>query len=128
MNPLKERRGLQRIKFKQPVSGNMAYGPLQILDLSLSGIRAEHDYPLPSGKKVRLDFQWQGERISLVCDVTRCRLLRREGTGRLIYYSGLRFANPDELKQSPLKKVLADVVSRELREKRSSSSSLLAEL
>jgi len=122
MTPSRERRRVQRIKFKQPVAGHISNGQLQILDLSVGGVRCEHFYPLTSGKQVRLDFQWMGEKISLKCDVVRCRLQRSETAGRLIYFSGLRFLDPEEIKQSALRKVLADVLARELREKRSPAS------
>ena len=122
MIPSRERRRVQRIKFKQPVSGHIPNGPLEILDLSLGGVRCEHQFALTSGKQVRLDFQWMGEKISLLSHVVRCRLQKSERGGGLVYFSGFRFSDPEEIKQSALRKVLADVLSRELSEKRSPAS------
>lgn len=117
MNSHQERRKVQRIRFKLPLAGTLPTGSISIVDLSISGAKVEHDFPIPAGRTVRLDFLLRGERISLSCSVIRCRL-ERNGSNRTAYSSGLRFASDAELNTSPLRRLLADIVGRDLEERR----------
>jgi hypothetical protein len=100
-----------------PVAGNLSNGSISIVDISLTGAKLQHNFPLSSGRRVRLDFSLRGERISLSCDVVRCRAERTESKA-LSYYSGLRFSDPAELAHSPLRHILTDIVARDLEERR----------
>lgn len=117
MTSRRERRKVQRIRFKKPVVGNVPGGSISIVDLSITGAKAEHDFPLAAGRNIRLDFLLRDERISLTCHVVRCRL-EKKSAGRTSYASGLHFSNQAELAESPLRRLLAEIVGRDLAERR----------
>jgi hypothetical protein len=115
MTSKRERRRVQRIRFRDPLGGSISNGALSIVDLSVTGARAVHNFPLKSGRSVRLDFLLRGERLSLTCNVVRCRLERSESAGTT-YFSGLQFVNDAEL--GPLRRLLTEIVGRDLEERR----------
>lgn len=117
MTSRRERRKVQRIRFKLPVVGTVPGGSISIVDLSITGAKAEHDFPLAAGRNIRLDFLLRDEKISLTCHVVRCRL-ERSGANRTSYASGLIFSNEAELAASPLRRLLAEIVGRDLAERR----------
>lgn len=112
----RERRRVQRIRFKLPIAGSVQGGTLSIVDLSVTGAKAQHDFPLPSGRNMKVDFFLRGERISLTCSVVRCRL-ERSGS-KAAYSSGLKFSDDAELASSPLRRLITEIVGRDLEERR----------
>lgn len=96
-----ERRRLQRIRFTEPLLGLTPHGAVSIVDLSISGLRAEHPFPLGAGRTIRIDLEWNGEPVSVQCDVLRCRLERRSVKNGFTYASGLRFIGTSNGALSP---------------------------
>lgn len=115
----RERRVVQRIHFDRPLRASMANGYVSIIDLSVSGARVQHDFALTSGKQIRLDFEWNSRRVILSCRVVRCRLERASGKQAVTYFSGLRFTDSEQIQSSPLRDLIAERVSQELRDRHS---------
>lgn len=110
-----ERRRIQRIRLSDPVRGRLSGMRVSILDVSTMGASVEHSFPLAAGRRLRLEFPWQDESISLQCDVVRCSM-RRDGTiaGSNAYNSGLKFCEPPGPARAMLVRMLTDIVARNI--------------
>ncbi len=65
-----------------------------IRDVSLTGVRAEQDFPLRVGTETRVSFVWRDAQIDLTAQVIRCQL--ETVSGRLtVYQSGFRIADSE---------------------------------
>ena len=114
----REKRRIQRISPDYPVIGQLPTGNVVIVDLSIVGARVEHQFPLAAGRRVRLDFSCEGETLTLLCDITRCKLQRTGTGGGVVYSSGLRFCDVPEATAGSLRRVIAAFVSRHLAQRR----------
>lgn len=65
------------------------------MDLSTTGARVEHTFPLTLRKRARFEFLCNGDRLSLHAEVVRSRLARVAGAER-VFISGLRFVEEDD--------------------------------
>lgn len=114
-----ERRRIQRINLDHPVSGRLSGMRVTILDLSTIGARVDHTFPLVLGRRLRLDFAWEDETISIHCDVTRC--LSPKGSGTVqpqVYTSGLQFIEPLGAARASLLRMILAMVTRDLTKPR----------
>lgn len=117
--PETERRRIQRINLDSPVNGRLSGMRVTILDLSTIGARVEHTFPLAGGRRLRLDFSWENETISVHCDVTRC--ISQKGGGTVqpqAYNSGLQFVEPLGPCRAPLLRMILAMVTKDLSKKR----------
>jgi hypothetical protein len=121
MSLVRERRRLQRIRFKSPLSGSTSQGSLSILDMSLAGLRVEHPYPIAAGRPVRLELEWNGRTVALQCDVVRCRMVRSSFTGRVTYSSGLCFSSVNAESAFTPRDMVLQLVTLALRERSAQS-------
>lgn len=122
-----EKRRIQRVEPDYPVVGQLPAGNVIVADLSIVGARVEHQFPLAAGRRVRLNFSCEGETISLLCDVTRCKLQRSSGRFGVIYTSGLRFCDPPESSQKALKRVIGAFLTRRLAARKAAGSRVVSE-
>jgi hypothetical protein len=118
MSPSDNKRTVQRIRPDYPLIGQLPTGNVIIVDLSTVGARVDHQFPLAAGRRVRLDFACEGEKVSLLCDVTRCKLQRGTSNGSVVYSSGLRFREVPQGAGAALRKVLAGFVTRAIAERK----------
>ena len=118
MSRSEEKRYVQRIRPDYPLVGQLPTGNVIIVDLCTAGARVNHQFPLAAGRRVRLEFACEGERISVLCDVTRCKLQKSNGSGSVVYSSGLRFSEVSDESATALRRVIAGFVSREIASKR----------
>lgn len=109
-----DRREIQRIQFESPLGAKLEASPVILLDISASGARIEHSFPLSKGKVINLGFEYGGRSISLDCEVIRCHL--ENGAGGAAYRSGLSFDKEDpgyiELREMIADAVMKDFVAR----------------
>jgi PilZ domain-containing protein len=68
---------------------------VRLIDLSTSGARVEHAFPMTLGKRGRFEFLCDGDGFSLEAEVVRSRLHRISSTER-VFCSGLRFLDEDD--------------------------------
>ncbi len=122
MTTAAEKRRIQRVEPDYPVVGQLPAGNVIVADLSIVGARVEHQFPLAAGRRVRLDFSCEGETLSLLCDVTRCKLQRSSGRFGVVYTSGLRFCDPPESACKTLRRVIAGFVTRRLETRKGAGS------
>lgn len=110
-----ERRRIQRINLDLPVTGRLSGMRVTILDLSTIGARVDHTFPLAKGRRLRLDFTFEDETISIHCDVTRC--ISPKGSGVVQpqgYTSGLQFVEPLGASRASLLRMILAMVTRDL--------------
>lgn len=116
MSLLSERRRISRIQLDQPILAKVSTSRVVLLDISAEGARIEHTFPLTRGKQVILHFEYGGERVTVSCDVVRCKYEKHDE--KASYYSGLRFSDPEGSAMVMLKGIIAEAVSRDFDARR----------
>jgi hypothetical protein len=121
-----EKRRVQRLKLDAPVAALVGNLSVTIVDLSTVGARIEHDFPVTAGKRLALQFALASEKISVQCDVVRCRLQRSSVStdSSIVYNTGLRFSDPAEPARVQIRAAVAEMVSRQLRRSREGRAQL----
>jgi hypothetical protein len=111
MKPTKdERRVIQRIRFDAPLTAKIATNKVTLVDVSATGARIEHEFPLSRGKIVPLEFEFEGASMHIRCTVARCKL--EKGEAGALYRSGLAFALDDPA-LGDIRALIASVVTRD---------------
>ncbi len=108
--PSDDRRGIQRIRFDAPLGAKLPTGKVTLVDVSATGALVEHDFPLARGKRVTLEFEFEGIAVSLQCTVIRCKL-ERTGIGAN-YRTGLAF-DPSDPRLVEVRDLISVVVERD---------------
>jgi hypothetical protein len=94
-----DRRRARRIQFPQPIQASLSQIPVKLVDLSASGALIHHDTNLTvsQAQSMVLEFEYEGERYCLNCQVSRSRVdnLRTTVDG-VVYTSGLHFVGLDD--------------------------------
>lgn len=110
MKSKSERRVIQRIRFDSPLTAKIATSRVTLVDVSATGARIEHDFPLSSGKVVQLSFEFEGASMHIRCTVARCKL--EKGENGALYRTGLAFAK-DDPSIAEIRALIASVVNRD---------------
>jgi hypothetical protein len=110
MKSKSERRVIQRVRFDSPLTAKIATNRVTLIDVSATGARIEHDFPLSSGKVVELSFEFEGSALHIRCTVARCKL--EKGDDRALYRSGLAFSS-DDPSLTQIRALISSVVNRD---------------
>ena len=110
---IRDRRKVQRIRLEQPVRGHLSGMRVSVLDVSTSGARVEHSFPLSPDRLLRLHFIWDDQDVSLECNVTRCITEQARGSLR-VYNSGLDFTAVSGSSRKALVQMITELVTRDL--------------
>jgi len=114
MNGLDKRR-IQRIDLDQPLDACFSNVGVTLLDLSTAGARIEHSAPMKAGRMSKLEFDFGGAKIVVLCEVVRSRLQRSSvKAGAIVYQSGLRFVDPAEPSRAAVRQIVASIVTSRL--------------
>ncbi len=105
-----ERRVIQRIRFDSPLTAKIATNRVTLIDVSSTGARIEHDFPLSRGKAVGLEFEFEGVSLHIACTIARCKL--ENSDHGVLYRSGLAFDLNDPA-LGEIRKLIASVVTRD---------------
>lgn len=89
-----ERRRIQRILTSQPIIARIGAKRVTVMDLSLTGAKVAHDESI--GRVTEgcvLEFDWDGQKIALRCEIRRTQLQRsaNPAASRTFFHSGLHF-------------------------------------
>lgn len=115
MNGLDKRR-IQRVDLDQPIEASFTSLDVALVDLSTAGARIEHSSPMKAGRQSKLEFIFDGQSISVLCEVVRSRLQRSSlRAGEIVYQTGLRFVDPGEPSRVSVRQVVAMLVTNRLR-------------
>ncbi len=78
-----DRRIFQRLRLPRPILGTLDGQNTLILDIGVIGAFVEHYGVTTPKTRSRLQFQWQGYPIEIVCEVARTEVVRRAGANAL---------------------------------------------
>ena len=107
-----EKRRIQRVKFGGGIDGSLSGLTVMIVDLSTVGVRIEHEFPLAVGRRVRLDFTDEGQKITVQCEVVRSKLQRSvlRPDRSIVYHTGLRYTDSTEPARDAIRKIVASML------------------
>ena len=129
MSASNERRRLQRVKLLEPLPGSIEGQRVFIVDVSRVGLRVAHQESLgPQGERRRIDFDWDGRRISVEGTLTHTRV-QRVGVAsyaRSIYHSGFTNATISTPSELTLRELIAWHVERALDEQKANARGIPA--
>jgi hypothetical protein len=108
-----DRRIFQRLRLPRPILGTLDGQNTLILDLGVIGAFVEHYGVTTPKTRSRLQFQWQGQPIEIVCDVARTEVVRRSG-GNALSHTGLRFVDAIGPSEERLHDLIASFVGKML--------------
>lgn len=123
-----ERRRVQRVKLMDRLRGTIGPTRVFIADVSVNGLRVLHQESIgKTGEVVNLVFTWEGNGITLRCEIVRSLLFRAESsTGRSLFHSGLRIVQASIVARSGLRDLIAAHVARALDEQKANAKGLPA--
>lgn len=108
------KRRIDRIRLYAPISASIEEQRITVIDVSESGARIEHSFPLAIGSDAEIAFDYNSTQVRVACEVIRCKLDRSVLGGRPSYTSGLRFNDPDDPAVHLLLDILHQVISEDL--------------
>jgi hypothetical protein len=108
-----DRRIFQRLRLPRPILGTLDGQNALILDIGVIGAFVEHYGITTPQTRSRLQFQWQGEPIEVVCDVARTDVVRRSGA-KALSHTGLRFVEAIGASEERLHDLIASFVGKVL--------------
>lgn len=111
--PGRDRRRFPRLRLAEPVRTVIGRGVGTLVDLSANGARVRHDAPVALGARVRVTFDWKGERFEATAEVLASRVASLGGATR--FESRLRFLAVPERSQEILARTMTDVLDDDLR-------------
>jgi hypothetical protein len=110
-----EQRAAQRIDLPEPVSGKIGDIEVKIVDVSLVGSRIEHVERVAMGATMPLRFNWRGEAMLIRAKVTRTEM--RSIGGKMVYSTGVQFANSVDESPDAVRKIMASLVKTSVADK-----------
>jgi len=121
-----DRRIFQRLRLPRPILGTLDGQNTLILDLGVIGAFVEHYGVTTPKTRSRLQFQWQGEPIEIVCDVARTEIVRRSGVNALSH-TGLRFVEAIGPSEERLHDLIASFVGKMLAAQKANADGVARE-
>ena len=112
MNDGQDKRRIQRIQLDSPIGAKVQTTTVTVVDISVTGARLEHDFPLTRGKHLSLEFHCNGQKVLLQCEVIRCKFEKHDS--RAVYTSGVTFAEPGGESVATLRQMIIDYIERDL--------------
>ena len=121
-NP-RDRRQYGRIDLDQPLRGFLDDVPVRVIEVSVSGMKIEHDQrmvPAPT-RKIRVDIN--GKTLQFGCVVARSTLVKlaKEANEKSIFHSSIRILDPVGESETYLREFIADRVTRALDEQKANA-------
>lgn len=111
--PGSDRRRFPRLRLTEPVRTVIGRGVGTLVDVSANGARIRHDSPVALGARVRVTFDWKGERFEATAEVLASRVASLGDGTR--FESRLRFLAMPERSQEILARTMTDVLDDDLR-------------
>ena len=113
---MEDRREFQRLDLPEPLPARLGSVEGLILDLGVLGARVSHEQPVEPGTESRLEFEWDGKRLSF-----QCGIVHSHPAGSRRFQSGLRFFRGVDDSDATLRMMLTRLVSHRLDERLSGS-------
>lgn len=119
----RERRQYGRIDLEQPLRGFLDEFPVRVIEVSVTGMRVEHDVRIvpAATRKIRVDLQ--GKTLQFGCVVARSTIvhLARTPLEKSSYHSGIRILDPVGESETYLRDFIAERVVRALEEQKANA-------
>lgn len=109
----RDRRRFTRVRVSSAVPVVIGRGTGTLIDLSANGARIRHASPVALGARVRVTFDWSGERFEATAEVLASRVAALAGTTQ--FESRMRFVSIAAESQEVLARVLTDLLDHDLR-------------
>jgi len=113
-------RSIARIHLAKPLVGKVGGREVVIRDVSLTGIRAEHDFALKVGTDVRVTFTWRDSAIEVTANVIRCKL-ETFANGLTVFQSGLNLLETSSQGVRRLRARITDELVHALEEQKANA-------
>lgn len=113
----------------QPLAGRAGAARIFVHDVSINGLRVVHQGSLPRpGSKVKIDFEWQGEKLEFECEVIHNEVHRMAKTPneKSVYHAGLHIAAATGQSAVLLRQIVTEHVERALDEQRANARGIPA--
>jgi hypothetical protein len=107
-----ERRASHRIRLFTPVSASTDEGTVMLLDLSVTGARVEHRFPLRVGSTITLRLAYEGRALEVPATILRIRMQQR--ARRVAYVSALQFHDAEERIVDAVRDLIKTIVGDDL--------------
>jgi hypothetical protein len=111
--PGSDRRRFPRLRLNEPIRTVIGRGVGTLVDLSANGARIRHEAPVALGARVRVTFDWKGERFEATAEVLASRVASLGDATR--FESRLRFLSVPERSQEILARTMTDALDDDLR-------------
>ena len=108
-----DRRRYTRVQVRQPLPALIGRGSGTLVDLSVNGARIRHASPVQRGARVRVTFEWRGQRFEANAEVLASRVASLGGHTQ--FESRLRFVTVSESSHEVLERTLTELLDRDLR-------------
>lgn len=113
-----ERRRVQRVALGAAVPATVAGLRVDLLELSNSGARIEHEAPFAVRREMKIRFEHGDDSFELSCEVVRCRLQRSTARpGSVAYSSGLRFTDSTDRSREQVRLLVARMLGNRAGER-----------
>lgn len=115
-----ERRQVERVRLREPLSAFIANRRVWIVDIGLLGCRIEHGEPLDEGSMVTLLFRASGDDIAIECSVTYTKVqpILLQTREMSVYQSGLAFERSTPNAMAAVRQIVAKEVTTLLEAQR----------
>jgi hypothetical protein len=110
-----DRRREPRLRLTSAVPTRIGRGAGSLVDISMHGMRVRHSTPAGRGTRVRVSFDWRGERFSANAEVLASRVAALTSDGGTLFESRLRFVDITGEAEEVLDRVLGTIRNRDLR-------------
>ena len=112
------RRRAERIRLSKPFVCRLGSSGVVLVDISNYGARVEHYSRIERGAKKTLRIRFEGEEITMPCEIVACRVERfmPGDDGLTVYRSGIRFLEEEGAQFDRIKKLTSSYVANTLVE------------
>jgi hypothetical protein len=121
--PQQERRQFGRIDLDPPLRGTLDEYPVRLIEVSVTGLRVEHDTRIMPSPSRRLRVQWDFETLEFRCVIARSTLFRlaKSGGEKSVYHSGIKILEWVGDSEKLIRKLIAERVIRALEEQKANA-------
>lgn len=116
----RERRRFGRIDLEQPLQGVIGATPVNVVEVSIVGLRVMHEARFPPGEDTDARVSWQGKEMHFRCHIVRSTLfkLAKTAADKSIYQSGIRLDESFGESEKLLRDLIAQRVMRAIQEQK----------
>lgn len=118
-----DRRRYGRIELDTPIEAMIDDVPVDVIEVSVVGVRIEHEMRFAPGHPGTIKFTWKGRELQFTCNVIRSTLFRlaKMAGDRTIYHSGVNIVTATGDSEQTLRDLIAERVIRALDEQKANA-------